>query len=412
MHAYFFPSQFSNMSMEIFNPGAHEIWMRLTVFTMFILFGTYAQKIIVALRKAEEVAQLANTELSQIFDTSADGMRVVDKEFNVLRANKTFCTLVGLARDEIVGKKCYEVFKGPRCNTSKCPMIRIQAGEERLEQDEIKTCENNKEVPCIVTATPFRNHEGKLIGIVEDFKDISERKNTEEELRQSHERLRDLAQHQEMIREKERSRIAREIHDELGQTLTVLKMDIHWLARRFPENNVVIQEKIKTMTTHVDNTVHQVQKLCSELRPGVLDDLGLSAAIEWQANEFRDRMGITFDLTSEPEDITLEGTLSTAIFRIFQETLTNIARHSGATRVEIALTDNDDGVTLTVRDNGTGITEEQILSSKSLGLIGMRERVNSLTGTFSINGTENKGTVITINIPVQSRKDNDTNSSC
>ena len=399
IHSYFFDKQYSNVISHILFPGAHEVWMRLTLVVMFISFGAYAQWIVVALKKAEREVQVANMELTQIFETSADGMRVIDKNFNVIRANKTFLHMSGLTSEEAVGKKCYEVFSGPACHTDSCPMIRIIKGEERIEHDEIKVNNNGKEIPCIVTATPFRGPDDQLIGVVENFKDISDRKQTEEQLQQSHKRLRDLASHLEQAREEERKRIARELHDELGQALTVLKMDIHWLAQRIQKDDQPTQLKMEAMSNLVDNTVHLVQRLLSELRPGLLDDLGLSAAIEWQANEFRDRLGIEFNIVSVPDDIKLSETCSTAIFRIFQETLTNIARHSKASKVEVLLTLDNDNVKLRVSDNGQGITKKQLTGANSLGLIGMRERIFSLNGTLEIKGDKNKGTIVSLSIP-------------
>lgn len=170
---------------QISNPPPHEIWMRLIVVAMFILFAVYAQLIIIQRRRAEKATRHAYAELNQIFDTAADGMRVVDREFNVLRTNETFSKLSGIRKEEAVGKKCYEVFRGPVCHTSDCPLTLILGGEERVEYDAEKRRKEGVTVPCIVTATPFRGPDGDLIGIVEDFKDIRDRKAWIERLRQS-----------------------------------------------------------------------------------------------------------------------------------------------------------------------------------------------------------------------------------
>ena len=236
--------------------------------------------------------------------------------------------------------------------------------------------------------------------------EIEERKRTEDELKQSREQLRDLASHLQTIREEEGSLIAREIHDELGQALTALKMDIHWLSNRLPMDQQLLLEKTKLMSKLIDMTVQSVQRISSELRPGLLDDLGLSAAIEWQANEFRSRTNIQCKIISDPEDIILDRNSSTAIFRIFQETLTNIARHANATRVEVTLKQKSDTVELTVYDNGRGITENEISDPKSFGLIGMRERVHSLCGYLTIKGSQNKGTIVKVFIATDKEKEN------
>jgi PAS domain S-box-containing protein len=397
MHVYVFHRL--DFIHSVFSPSLHEAWMRLIIFSMFILFGFYAQRIVKAKKQAQVALRRANAELTQIFETSADGMRVIDRKFNMLRANDTFCALARIKKEVAVGKKCYEVFSGPLCHTAGCPLTRILNGEDRVECDSEKVRFEGPEVPCIVTATPFRDSAGNLIGIVEDFKDISERKRTERELRQSRKRLRDLASHLESAREQERTRIAREIHDELGQALTALKMELHWCIQRLPKDDKLLLEKASGLLKLIDANVHFVQRITSELRPGLLDDLGLSAAIEWQAGQFQDRTGMKCDVICEPHDIVLDQTRSTAIFRIVQETLTNVFRHAGATHVEIVLKAKPAEIDLVVSDNGKGITEEDISNPTSFGLMGIKERVYSLGGMAEIQGIEGEGTTLRVRIP-------------
>lgn len=232
------------------------------------------------------------------------------------------------------------------------------------------------------------------------LREITERKRSEQELKQSRERLRDLASHLEFVQERERSKIAREIHDELGQALTALKMDIHWLGQRLSGDEQRLLDKTKSMSKLIDMTVQSVQRISSELRPGLLDDLGLSAAVEWQAEEFRNRTGIQCKVMSDPEEIALSQALSTAVFRIFQEALTNIARHANATKVEVNLKKKSGKIELMVCDNGKGIAEKEITDARSFGLIGMRERVHSFRGELIITGTSNKGTTVKVSIPL------------
>ena len=402
MHVYVFHGD--DLAESIFSPGFHEAWMRLIIVGMFIAFGIYGQRLIYARRKAQAELSLANAELAQIFETSADGMRVVDRDFNMLRANDTFCRLAGIEKQEADGRKCYEVFRGPLCHSPGCPLIRILAGEDRVECDAVKIRDGHSEIPCIVTATPFREPTGELIGIVEDFKDISSRKQSEEELRQSRRQLRELASYLESAREKERTRIAREIHDELGQALTALKMELHWCVQRLPKDDMVLSERAKKLLKLVDENVHLVQRISSELRPGLLDNLGLSAAIEWQAGQFSERAGITFDFLSEPEDIVLDQTRSTALFRIFQETCTNIVRHADATRAEIFLKATPVEVELRVTDNGKGITGTQISNPRSFGLMGIKERALSLGGEVEISVAEKAGTTVRVRIPMDGKE--------
>ena len=243
--------------------------------------------------------------------------------------------------------------------------------------------------------------------------EVTERIRAEKELTKSQEQFRELASHLQFIREEERSRIAREIHDELGQALTALKMDVHWLGLRLSTDQRILMDKIKSMSRIIDTTVQAVRRISSELRPGLLDDLGLSAAIEWQAYEFCSRAGLQCEIRSEPEDIILNQSRSIALFRIFQEALTNIARHAHATRVEVVLQENTDTVEMEVRDNGKGITAEQLAASRSFGILGIRERVHSLGGELRISSAPDKGTTVHVSLPITVREklsDQDTHS--
>jgi PAS domain S-box-containing protein len=338
-------------------------------------------------------------------------MRIVDKNFNVLRVNETFSSFSGIKRENAIGKKCHEVFHGPLCMTDACPLTRILNNEDRVECDSDKWCKDGTKIPCIVTATPFKGPDGELIGIVEDLKDISDRKRAEEKLIESRKSLRDLASHLQVVRDEERGRIAREIHDEMGQALTVLKMDLHWLGQRLPDATDVLIGKTMAMSKLIETAIQSLKRICSELRPQLLDDFGLSAAIEWQAEEFGSRTGIEFEIISDQEDIILDHAHSTAIFRIFQETLTNIARHADATRAQVILNENSGVIEMEIRDNGKGINEEQILNPKSFGLIGMRERANFFGGDFRISGNRDKGTTVKVSIPInKERKLHDKNT--
>ena len=232
------------------------------------------------------------------------------------------------------------------------------------------------------------------------LEDITEGKQVEEELKSSREQLRNLSAHLQSIMEKERMNIAREIHDELGQALTVLKMDLFWLNNQLPKDQKLLFEKTKSMSELIDKTVKTVQRISAELRPGLLDDLGLAAAIEWQAEEFQKRTGIKCEVILDPVDIILDQDISTAVFRIFQEALMNVFRHANATNVEVSLDEKADKILLKVKDNGKGITEKQISNPESFGLIGIRERVHLLGGYVKIIGIRDKGTTITVTIPL------------
>ncbi|RJQ55034.1 MAG: GAF domain-containing protein [Nitrospiraceae bacterium] len=230
-----------------------------------------------------------------------------------------------------------------------------------------------------------------------------ESKNAEKRLKESYKQLRNLTGHLQSVREEERGRIARDIHDELGQLMTALKIDLAWLHSRLHRDQEVFLDKIKSMIELIEMGNKTIQRISSELRPRMLDDLGLSAAIEWQAREFQERTGIECGVRMIPEDIILEKELATNIFRIFQEAITNVIRHADATRVEVNLKVDPSGLELLITDNGKGIVEEQISSPYSCGLISMRERVLPWDGRVEITGEENRGTTVKVNVQVNAR---------
>lgn len=230
--------------------------------------------------------------------------------------------------------------------------------------------------------------------------DRRERERAEDKLRRSLDQLRALTTYLQYVREEERTRIAREVHDELGQALTGLKLDMSWLATRLAKNAKPVQEKVKTMVAHIDTTIQTVRRIATELRPGILDGLGLVAAIEWQANEFQSRTGIPCVVTSTVPDTQWDQEFITVFFRIFQETLTNVIRHAQATRVDVRLAEDNGALVLTVADNGRGISEEEIANTRSIGLVGMRERAMLIGGEVVLHGARGRGTTVIVRVPL------------
>jgi len=221
----------------------------------------------------------------------------------------------------------------------------------------------------------------------------------EEELRKSREELRNLSKYLREARESERTAIAREIHDELGQIITALRLELAWIRDNYKDQDVLFK-KSKSMLALVDATIQTIQNIISELRPGILDVLGLFAAIEWQAAELNKMSGITCDLSLPSEDVLVEAEISTNIFRIIQELFTNIVRYSQATNVSVQIEIKKDRLFLNVIDNGIGIRPQDISSPVSFGIIGVRERVYAMKGEMHIAGTSGMGTSVTIEVPV------------
>jgi signal transduction histidine kinase len=230
--------------------------------------------------------------------------------------------------------------------------------------------------------------------------EIRERQAAEAQVRESETQLRALAARLISIREEERARIAREVHDELGQVLTGLSMDVTWLSSRLAGSGEQLVEKTEAMRRLIDSTMNLIRRISTGLRPEILDEMGLVAALEWQAKEFQKRMGMRCRLNLPRSAVVLDKEVSTAVFRIFQEILTNIARHAKASSVEVNLDISDELLTLSVKDDGVGISGTRIRSRESLGLLGMRERAQVFGGEVQIRGASGRGTSVSVSIPL------------
>jgi signal transduction histidine kinase len=222
---------------------------------------------------------------------------------------------------------------------------------------------------------------------------VTSRADAERQMHESERNLKALSDRLINIQEQERTRIARELHDDLGQSLTALKMDVGALLKE--TGATPLRDRILTT---LDRTVSAVQRISSELRPSVLDDLGIVAAIESESRLFEERTGVECEL-SLPETLDVDPAIATVIYRIFQEALTNVSRHSNAARVEVRLRQRGDDVFLDVRDDGIGLNDAQIEASSSLGLIGMRERADLVGGSVTFTGVPSRGTIISVRLP-------------
>jgi signal transduction histidine kinase len=234
--------------------------------------------------------------------------------------------------------------------------------------------------------------------------EIQIRRKTEQELRRSREELRYLSERLQQIMEEERAHIAREVHDQLGQSLSALTIDIACLKEKFPRTNGWLREQFSEIERQVSSTMQSVREICRELRPPVFDDFGLPTAIEWYLREFQKRTGITCVAMVDKEIPSLEKGLALVVLRIFQEAMTNILRHAEATKVEVVLKSHPKNLVLRVKDNGVGIGRQQIAAPLSLGILGIRERVRFWGGKSFFTGSPGKGTTMTVSIPIARRK--------
>lgn len=230
--------------------------------------------------------------------------------------------------------------------------------------------------------------------------DISDRKKAEKELSDSYEAIRKLTSHLQNVREEDRAHIAREIHDELGQQLTVLKMDVSWINKKIATTDETIKEKMKDLLAMLDQTVRTVRRISSELRPSLLDDLGLIAAMEWQLQEFKKRSDIKTSFTAPENEIKLPDMVKTGLFRIFQESLTNVVRHSNAKKMVISLEYKNNDFILSIADDGKGFDKDKIADKRTLGILGMKERTSMIGGKYEITSEPGKGTVVVVTVPL------------
>ena len=347
-------------------------------------------------RSAFELQQLKDFN-EGIVQTISEGIVLIDSDGIITFANPAVSELLGYTPGEIVGKEWVSFVSDPwRSIMGEVAKMTHSVGGH-YEIQLIRA--DGSPIDVLVSESPH-DIETQSGGSMAIFLDITKRKKTEEALLNSRQQLRHFAHYLQSAREKERAHIAREIHDEFGQSLSALKLDLAWLSRRIRENEDELHPKITSMTELVDRTIKMVRRIASDLRPGLLDDLGLLAALEWQSREFASRTGIHVDLTLPDDDLNIGKDLDITIFRIFQETLTNVARHADADWVTAEFSISPRSVTLVVQDNGRGIREDEISNSTSLGLLGMRERAFAQGGEISIHGNQDKGTTITLQMPL------------
>ena len=350
--------------------------------------------------KSEPNSMKMRLELSDILDAFPFYVMLVDEHHHILQANSAVRAQLGVTPQDIVGKYCPSVIHGLDRPIDACPLEEALKINQAVEREIFDTVSRRWTRSAIYPTRGSTADGGRVFFHM--VTDITDRKEAEEQLKTSRERLRDLSRHLESVREEERTNSAREIHDELGQLLTALKIDMSWMAKRLPKAEASLAEKTRTMYELIDKAIQTVKRISSELRPGLLDDLGLAAAIEWQAQELRKRTDIDFEFRASPKEITLDRDRSTAIFRICQEALTNVVRHANATRVKLSLQEKRGRILFRISDNGKGIEEKQLSDPKAFGLIGMRERARFWGGEVKISGTPGKGTVVAVSIPLKS----------
>jgi PAS domain S-box-containing protein len=357
-------------------------------------------------KRAEQALHDSEERFKQIAEQTEEWIWEVNEQGLYTISSPVVEKILGYSPGELIGRKYfYDLFVPDQREGLKEAAFAAFARKESIKGFINENVHKDGRTVILETnGIPIFDASGSLLGYRGADKDITERKRAEKELANSREQLRALSRYLQAAREEERTFIAREIHDELGQELTALKMDLAWLTKQLPQEQSLLIQKTGAMSDMVDGTIQTVRRVASQLRPGMLDDLGLVAALEWQAGEFQSRTGITCKLDLPEGLSTLGKDQATAMFRIFQETLTNIGRHAHATKVRVALKEQPGCIDLVVRDDGIGITEDQLNDPRSLGLTGMRERVQAFGGTLQFKSVKGKGTSVRLRMPLANKQ--------
>jgi PAS domain S-box-containing protein len=364
-------------------------------------------------KRAEEAVRKSHQLLNLVLATLPVGVAVVHRTGNIVLVNaaskRIWGGMIASGRERWAQTKGFWHDSGKRIAPTNWASVRaLSEGQTSLNElidietydDQQKTIRNS--------AAPIRNAEGLIVGAVIVNEDVTEQVRAEQALRTTTEQLRALTAKLQSVREEEDRRIGRELHDEIGSAMAGLKWDLEGLDKLCSEASgqidcSTLRERINGMVELVDTATRTVQKISSELRPAILDDLGLIAAIEWQSQQFEARTGIVCQFDSSVESIDLDREKATAVFRIIQEALINILRHAQATRVNIIIEKEDGELIVEVKDNGRGIKEEEKARSSSLGLIGMQERAYLLGGRIEITGFAGKGSLLTVRVPISNQ---------
>ncbi len=343
-------------------------------------------------KQGEEALKKSEQKYRNLVDTAIVGIIQSTTDGEILFANQAVADMAGFGTvEELIAQGAI-----PRYKDAKQRKEWVEALKEngRVDDIEVEMLDRHGNICYGLLSAAM---EGNIITSVTI--DITDRVRADRELIKSRKELRNLTRKLESVREEERASIAREIHDELGQSMTALKMNLAWLRGKLLKGQEDLSEKVKSLEDIVDDNLQIVKKISSELRPTMLDDLGLAAAMEWHSQDFQKKTGIRCTLVLEPDDLEIDTDRSTTLFRIYQEAMTNIYRHAQATRVRISLSEDTGKVVLSINDNGRGIDDENITNAKSLGIVGMRERVYHWDGSVDIR-RKKKGTVVTIAIPL------------
>jgi two-component system sensor histidine kinase UhpB len=370
-------------------------------------------------KHAEQALRESEERFRTTFENVAVGIAHVAPDGRWLKVNDKLCQIVGYGREQLLAKTFQDITHADDVSANLALLRRALAGEiETYAMEKRYIRSDGSAVWVNLTTSLVRDGQTQaplyFISVVEN---ISKRKRAEDQLRgfaedlerqvaartgelmASQEQLRALAERKHELQEVERAQLARELHDEFGAAFTALKVDLHWIMARLPKSVDGVEEKARVMSDLIDNSVESVRRTASLLRPRLLDDFGLVAAIEWQTAEFQRRTAIQC-VTRLPEEVDLDQAMSTALYRILQETLTNVARHAKATKVHVGLQIDDGKVLLDIQDNGIGFDPEAAMNDRSFGLFGVQERAYAFGGHVRFESRPLHGATVIVEIPL------------
>lgn len=378
------------------------ISLLLTLITWLLVTGR--ERAINAARIMNRDLIKSEASLRTLLDTASEGIWVVDANKKTVKVNRALLDILGTSEQDMLSKSICEFIDKEHCTSFQS---RLSSTDEPNAGQHFETSlkhSDGREIFCQFNTAKIRDEKGNDIGSFALVTDITERTLAEQALLASRNQMESLSMFLQSALENERKRIARELHDELGQTMTALNFDLKWLDENIQMQESNIHNKLLSMKKLVGKTVDSIRRISEDLRPGMLDDLGLAAAIEHHVVKFAERSGIQCELFMNDADLELDEQVATALFRIVQESLTNVARHSGANQVTIRLQKLENQVLLIVQDNGRGLPASQDSGKKTYGLLGMRERVKMFGGTLDVFNEAGAGARIEACVPIHMKQ--------
>jgi PAS domain S-box-containing protein len=356
-------------------------------------------------KKLEKERYLTSLYTRNLIEASLDPLVTINAYGKITDVNLATEKITGIRRNILIGSDFADYFENP----GQAKTVYETVFSKGIVKDYPLTIlhKSGRRIQVLYNATLFKNENGEVQGVFAAARDITKLKKTEEELIKSKKLLEKLNQHLVEVRENERNEIALNLHDDLGQKLTAINLDIVWLKSRIGVQSKTVKEKLEEMSRMIKETVESIRETSSLLRPAILFDLGLVPAIKSQLGSFEKQTGIKCHFYCEPDEFEFEDRILLIFYRILQESLTNIARHSGASTVEVNLRIIKNKIEMMVEDDGSGIEKSKVDSLRSMGIAGMKERVRSVRGKITFRGEPGSGTTLKVTVPLINEKNND-----